>query len=243
MVVLATSAKCMTEVRIGEWSSLVLSLRHAIRSLLWRRIRRMKRSVAVLIVCSLMAPAAFAQAGMHQGHGMTASMNHDVMFADAMTKHHQDGIKMAQLAVDKSAIAELRSMAQKMIDDQRRDIEQMQSLRGEAPKTPMSQIMSMPGMMSESQMQRDMARLRSASGHDFDLAFTEIMPMHHEGAITMSMDELRNGTNAGLKEIAQKIADAQSRERQQLIAMHETMSAEHGAMTSSSTGRQRMTKD
>ncbi len=198
----------------------------------------MKRIAAPLFACLLIATAGLAQTSHNH-----ATMDHDRMFADAMTKHHQDGIKMAQMAVDKSTSAELRSMAQQMIDDQRREIEQMQSLRGDAPKTPMSEMMSMPGMMSESQMQRDMARLQSASGHDFDLAFTEIMPMHHQGAITMSNHELRNGTNAGLKEIAQKIADKQSRERQQLMAMHETMSAEHGTMTSSSSERQRMAKD
>ena len=193
---------------------------------------------ATVFACFLLATAALAQSANDQ-----ATTNHDVMFADAMTKHHQDGIRMAQIAVDKSPSSDLRSMAQKMIDDQNREIEQMQSLRGSAPKTPTDRMMKMPGMMSESQMKRDMARLQAASGHDFDLAFTEIMPKHHQGAITMSNDELRSGSNAGLKEIARSIADKQSAERKQLLAMHEDLHAEHAPMTSSSSGRQRMRKD
>lgn len=191
----------------------------------------MKRTAAVAFASVLLATAAFAQT------------NVDRMFADTMTKHHEDGIKMAQMAVDKAESAELRSMAQKMIDDQRREIDQLQSLRGEGPMTPMAEMMKMPGMMPESQMQRDMARLESATGHDFDLAFTEVMPKHHQGAITMSNHELQNGSNAGLKELARTIADKQARERQQLMAMHEDIHAAHATMTSSSSERQRMAKD
>jgi uncharacterized protein (DUF305 family) len=187
--------------------------------------------VPALFTCLLIATAAAAQTNAH-----------DRMFADGMTKHHQDGIRMAQMAVDKAENAELRSMAQKMIDDQQREIGEIENLRGGGPMTPMAEMMKMPGMMSESQMQRDMARLDSASGHDFDLAFTEIMPKHHEGAIKMAKHELQMGSNAGLKDIAQQIADKQSRERQQLLAMHENIDAGHSAMTSSSS-RQRMAKD
>lgn len=190
---------------------------------------------------AFMASTAFAQDPAHQGHHV---MDHDVMFADGMTKHHRDGIKMAQMAVEKAQNAELRSMAQTMVSDQQREIEEMQRLRGDAPVTPMSEMMKMPGIMSESQMKQDMARLESATGRDFDLAFTEIMPKHHEGAIQMSKHELANGDNSGLRAIAQQIADKQSREREQLLAMHRDAD-DHSAhaMTSSSTERRRMTKD
>jgi uncharacterized protein (DUF305 family) len=130
-----------------------------------------------------------------------------------------------------------------MINDQTRQIDEMQRLRGDAPMTPMAEMMKMPGMMPESKMQQDMARLESASGQAFDVAFTEIMPKHHEGATKMSKHELANGDNSGLRAIAQEIADKQSREREQLVAMHRDLTGETQAMTSSSTGRRRMTKD
>ena len=195
----------------------------------------MKRSIAPLLMCLFVATAAFAHQGPHD------AADHDRMFADSMSKHHEDGIKMARLAVDKAENAELRSMAQKMIDDQSREITETQSLRGDGPRTTMEEMQKMPGMMPESQMQRDMARLETAQGHEFDLAFTEIMAKHHQNAITMAKDHRPKLKNAGLKEIASNIIEKQTRERQKLLAMHESM--EGGPMTSSSSDRQRMAKD
>jgi uncharacterized protein (DUF305 family) len=157
--------------------------------------------------------------------------------------HHRDGIRMAQLAVDKAQNAELRAMAQKMIADQQREIDEMQRLRGDAAMTPKGDMMKMPGMTPESEMKQDMARLEAATGPAFDVAFTEIMPKHHEGAITMSKHELEKGDHEGLRAIAQSIADKQAREREQLVAMHRDLSDDMRAMTSSSSERRRMTKD
>lgn len=202
---------------------------------------RLEHSISLMLGLVFMATTAVAQTAAHEGHH---TMDHDVMFADGMTKHHRDGIKMAQMAVEKAESAELRAMAQKMIDDQTRQIDEMQRLRGEAPMTPMAEMMKMPGMMPESKMKQDMARLEAASGRKFDVAFTEIMPKHHEGAIKMSKHEFANGDNGGLRAIAQEIADKQSRERKQLVAMHRDLSGgSTAATTSSSTGRRRMTKD
>lgn len=200
----------------------------------------LKRSAIALLGVMFITTGAFAQTMAHEGHH---PMNHDVMFADTMTKHHRDGIKMAEMAVAKAENAELRSMAQKMIDDQQREIADMQRLRGDAPMTPMGEMMKMEGMMSESEMKADMARLEAATGHAFDVAFTEIMPKHHEGAIKMAKHELAKGTNAELKGIAQEIADKQTREREQLMAMHRDMHSSSETMTSSSTERRRMTKN
>lgn len=156
-----------------------------------------------------------------------AQSEQDRKFADSMTKHHRDGIRMSQLAVQKSSHEELRAMAQKMIDDQTRDIERMQALRGNGPVTPMHEMHQMPGMMPEEQMNEHMTKLESLSGHDFDVAFTEMMPMHHQGAITMAKHEVENGSLEGMKEIAREIAAKQTEERQQLLAMHERFTAGH----------------
>jgi uncharacterized protein (DUF305 family) len=200
---------------------------------------RLKYSSALMMGLLFTALAAFAQTPAHESHH---AMDHDVMFADGMTKHHRDGIKMAQIAVEKAQNAELRAMAQTMIDDQQREISEMQRLRGDAPVTPMGDMMKMPGMMPESKMQQDMARLEASTGTAFDVAFTEIMPKHHDGAIKMSKHELANGDNQGLRAIAQQIADKQTQEREQLVAIHRALT-DNGTMTSSGTERRRLTKD
>lgn len=212
----------------------------------------MKHIAAGISTVLLISGAAFAQTDPHAGHNLQTTQTtqattstvttHDRMFADTMTMHHRDGIKMARMAVEKAQSAELRAMAQKMIADQERQIGQMQSLRGSGPMTTMAEMQRMPGMMPESEMQRDMARLEAATGMAFDLAFTEVMPKHHQGAVVMSQDEIRNGSNDGLQAIAREIADMQSRERQQMLAMHDNMSDDR-SMVSASGERRRMTKD
>jgi uncharacterized protein (DUF305 family) len=200
---------------------------------------RLKYWKTLMMALLLTSFAAFAQTPAHESHH---AMDHDVMFADGMTNHHRDGIKMAQMAVEKAQNAELRAMAQTMIDDQQREISEMQRLRGDAPVTPMGEMMKMPGMMSESKMQQDMARLEASTGTAFDVAFTEIMPKHHEGAIKMSKHELANGDNQGLRAIAEQIADKQTQEREQLAAIRRALT-DNGTMTSSVTERRRLTKD
>lgn len=197
----------------------------------------MKRFLAPLLMCLFVATAAFAHDGPH------GTADHDRMFADAMSQHHEDGIKMARMAIDKAESAELRSMAQKMIDDQSREITEMQSLRGDGPRMTMEEMQKMPGMIPESEMQRDMARLETAQGHEFDLAFTEIMAKHHQSAVTMAKDHRPKLKNAALKDIAGNIIDNQTEERKKFLAMHESMEHGHERMTSSSSERQRMTKD
>lgn len=176
----------------------------------------MKRlTVSILGLCT--AAVLFAQ---------TTERPDDRMFADAMSMHHEEGIRMAQMAVDKASSEELRTMAKAMIDDQRREIGEMQSLRGEGAMTPISDLQSMPGM---SDMQGEMATLESLSGPAFDVTFAETMAKHHHGGITMARTTLPNLQNAGLREIARGIVSKQTRERQQLLAMRSAMKVEEAA--------------
>lgn len=202
----------------------------------------MKRILTPIFMLLLALPVMARTEG-HDHAAMMSGMNHDRMFADGMTKHHQDGIEMARMAVDKAQNAELRAMAQTMIDDQSREIDQMQALRPEGPKMSMAMMMDMPGMMSESQMKRDMERLRAATGANFDLAFTEIMSKHHDGAIMMSRHEIERGSIEGLKDIARGIAEKQTREREQLLALHEDMHEDATRVAGAREVRRTMTKD
>ena len=207
---------------------------------------RLKRSGALILGLLFIASGAVAQTttGHDAHHAMNHAMDHDAMFADGMTMHHRDGVRMAKMAVEKAESAELRAMAQKMIDDQTREIDELQRLRGDAPQMSMTDMMKMPGMMSESQMKQDMIQLEAATGRAFDMAFSEIMAKHHEGGIMMSKHELEKGDHAGLRTIAQQIIDKQSRERDQLMAMHRDLSnGNTETTTSSGTERRRMTKN
>ena len=53
----------------------------------------------------------------------------DLVFLDAMIPHHQMAVMMAQMAAMRAEHPELRALAQKMVDDQQREIAQMQTWR------------------------------------------------------------------------------------------------------------------
>lgn len=165
--------------------------------------------------------------------------SYDVRFIDAMTMHHDGAIKMARMALDKAQHAPLRQLAQKMIDDQKNEIETMKGWRDPWAKgMPQSDPMPMPGMMPDTEMQKMMSALQSAQGNDFDLAFTESMVKHHQSAIMMAQDALSKASSDEIKGLAKKIVSAQKKEQATLRRWHRQW--EKG---SSTTTHRRMEKE
>ncbi|MGH6820491.1 MAG: DUF305 domain-containing protein, partial [Methylocella sp.] len=76
-------------------------------------------------------------------------MPYDLHFIDMMIIHHQQGLEMAQMVETKSKNARLKTFAQKLAADQRKDIDELQGHHNHwyAGKPPMD-----PAMM-ESMMQ------------------------------------------------------------------------------------------
>jgi uncharacterized protein (DUF305 family) len=66
----------------------------------------------------------------------------------------------------------------------------------------------MPGMMSE----QDMTALQNAQGVEAAKLFLTQMIAHHEGAITMAQNEIKNGQYPAAKELAQTIVTMQQQE-------------------------------
>jgi uncharacterized protein (DUF305 family) len=55
----------------------------------------------------------------------------DAMFIDMMTRHHQGAVKMAQVALNKAEHPELKDLAKKVIEEQKKEIAQMSSWKKE----------------------------------------------------------------------------------------------------------------
>jgi uncharacterized protein (DUF305 family) len=58
----------------------------------------------------------------------------DMMFIDMMIPHHESGLAMGQDALAKAEHAEIKELAQKMIEKQKKEIEQMQQWKKEWAK-------------------------------------------------------------------------------------------------------------
>jgi uncharacterized protein (DUF305 family) len=61
---------------------------------------------------------------------------------------------------------------------------------------------------------KEMQSMRTSG--DVDRDFASMMRMHHQQAIDMAREELRNGKDAEMKAMAQKIVDDQSKEVKEL---------------------------
>lgn len=168
---------------------------------------------------------------MHGGpHAMHAPMPHEAMksspgaarapydlqFLDTMSAHHQSAIEMAQLAEQRAGQDELKRLAKQMIEDQQREIGQMQEWkqqwyagRDEALN------MKMPGM-AESMKGMQMDKLEAASGAAFDTLFIQMMSRHHEGAIKMARAAATRASHPELKALAKRMAEAQQKEVAQM---------------------------
>ena len=69
---------------------------------------------------------AAAMDKMHKAMSITYSNDTDVDFARAMIPHHQGAIDMAQVALQHAKDDQIRRMAQKVIDDQTKEIKELQ---------------------------------------------------------------------------------------------------------------------
>jgi uncharacterized protein (DUF305 family) len=148
-----------------------------------------------------------------------ASQPFDLQFIDTMTHHHQGAIDMARMALTKSNNDELKKFAQKIIDDQNKEIGRMKDWRDKwYSGKPAALNMEMPGMADSMKMMMgdDMKKMEAASGKEFDLMFLDMMKPHHEGAIAMAKDALAKAEHQEIKTVSNEIIKEQEAEIKQI---------------------------
>ncbi len=109
-----------------------------------------------------------------------------------MAAHHEQGVELAQLAVDKAQDPSLRNLAHLMGADQKGEIPMFRQwwrswFEGDLPPPSQTEHAGMPGMLSPEQMES----LRRTNGADFDPLFITLMTTHHQGAVLMADEALR----------------------------------------------------
>lgn len=149
----------------------------------------------------------------------------DTMFTQMMIVHHQGAVDMSKLAAERAQSPEVKSLAAKIEEAQGPEIQQMTEWLqawGEPTDTGAHGHghMNDPSMLMNGKTHEQvMTELRGLKGAEFDRAFLEAMIPHHEGAVTMSQDVLKNGQNPDVKALAQTIIDSQKREIDQMKTM------------------------
>jgi uncharacterized protein (DUF305 family) len=123
----------------------------------------------------------------------------DVMFMTGMICHHAQALIMSRLAPQNNASEQVQTLAARIINAQKDEIETMQSWlsrRNEpVPRIefdslrlditlsgkPYTEFRNMPGVLAQQKMQE----LAAAEGSEFDRLFLTYMIQHHRGAVVM----------------------------------------------------------
>lgn len=139
---------------------------------------------------------------------------YDLRFIDAMTMHHEGAI-MSTLMITASTRPELRDLARRIQTNQQGQVEQMQAWRkawypgAKAPDMSMSPMNDMMGSgMMGSMMGSGMMQNQGTT----DRTFLKMMIPHHQLAVDMAQDALKNAQHPELKTLAQQIVSGQSAE-------------------------------
>jgi uncharacterized protein (DUF305 family) len=139
----------------------------------------------------------------------------DVMFAQMMIPHHEQAIEMADIALDplSGASDAVKSLATRIKAAQDPEISKMKAFLTSwkerlTPDSSMDHSDMMSGMLSA----EDITKLSSLRGAEFDREWMTGMIEHHEGAIEMAKDVLKDGKDSAVKALANLVATAQDSE-------------------------------
>lgn len=174
-------------------------------------------TLAIALVISPFATTSVLAHDSMQGSPRAEKAPYDVQFLDTMVMHHQEALDMSQMALDKAQNAKVKSLAQRIIDDQKEEINELKKMRKRVDADASKAVnRKLPGMMP-----MDMQKLESATGNNFDRMFLDMMLKHHKGAIEMSQAELEQGNNSEAKAKAKIILDKQTKEIAEMKQLRE----------------------
>ncbi|BAU15825.1 hypothetical protein LEP3755_63900 (plasmid) [Leptolyngbya sp. NIES-3755] len=164
--------------------------------------------------------------------GTTQSREVDRMFLEMMVPHHQSANEMARIELQKGKNPEVKKLAQKIIDEQTREIQQMQTYykqwygtelptmktSGNMGNMQMSSQMGESMMMSMRQqdnMNQEMLNTLKNSPN-VDQEFLRQMTRHHQMATMMAGMVVDSATHPETRKLAQSIVKSQNEEIAQM---------------------------
>jgi uncharacterized protein (DUF305 family) len=181
-------------------------------------------------------PTSSVQASPRATSAQTAAHNQaDMNFVHAMIPHHQQAIEMADLVLAKEGIdPRVVELAKQIKAAQSTEITTMQGWLSQWGMSPMPDMdhggmhgsgtgssapstSMMPGMGEMSGMdgmmsQADMDALKNAQGVQASKLFLAGMIKHHQGALVMAQEEIKNGQFPDAVIMAKQILQSQQKE-------------------------------
>lgn len=169
------------------------------------------------------APRPSTTAPMRQE--MSRSQEVDKPFIEMMIPHHKGATEMAEMALSRAKSPEVKKLAQSIIQDQNREIQQMQTwykqwygaevpMTGTNTRSGMGEEMMM-SMQQQEKMDREMMEALE-NAPDFDREFLRQMTRHHQTATMMAGMVVNSAEHPEIRNLAQSIIRSQSAEIAQM---------------------------
>ena len=152
---------------------------------------------------------------------MKGNTDHD--FSHMMMEHHKGAIAMADIELRDGKDATMKQMAAKIKADQQKEIGELSPIAERLDSAPNNYKPLDPADPFTSQMKASMDGMMKNMPPmvaNPDMNFNMMMTVHHQSAVEMAQAELAHGRDTKLKEMAQKMVDAQQKEIADFKAWH-----------------------
>ena len=179
----------------------------------------MRRTVLALLLTAV-ASGGVVACGSEDDDGPAGASATEDAFLKGMIPHHESAVEMAQIARERGEHREVKQLAGAIIAAQQSEITQMERiyerLEGEeiAPDPAAHEELGLS--QDDAGMHEGGAVMLEEATKDFDRAFIDEMVPHHQGAIRQARIVLAQSDDAELRQLANDIVDAQSREIRQM---------------------------
>lgn len=157
----------------------------------------------------------FATSEMEMNDKMMAAVGANVSdtWAKQMIEHHRGAIAMSEVVLTLNPTTDVRTMAQQTISKQGKEVEQLTKMLSTSPADPAS----LEPYRSANMTMHD--GMMAAKGADASETYLRKMVAHHRGAVALSDVVLAKGSEAKIREIAQKTKTDQAKEAGMIEAM------------------------
>ena len=127
--------------------------------------------------------------------GVDVAQDSPQQFAEKAAVSNLFEIQSSELALEKAEAEEVKSFAQKMIDDHTKAGEEMKAA------AQADGVSSVPEELDATHKEM-MDKLNAASGQEFDQQYVQMQEQAHQEAVTLFKDFSENGSDSKLKEFA-----------------------------------------
>ena len=179
----------------------------------------MRRTMLILLLAALAGGGVTACGDDDEGGAAGASATEEA-FLKGMIPHHESAVEMAEIARERGEHREVKQLAAAIIEAQNSEIAQMERIY---ERLTGDEIVPDPAAHEELGLSQDAAGMHEGGAvmlegarQNFDKAFIDEMVPHHQGAIRQARIVLRDTGDDEIRQLADAIVSAQSREIEQM---------------------------